>query len=448
MSKEQKKSVSIRRAGMILPLAVVIILVLAFIGIGLIQLGRNARLQAIKDTLKVSARCAADAGVEHAVRYMIDQWDSATNKNAWVNTDWYDAAAWTDPAIPATSVGYSFGTVNMGGTYGDGNFQYKIYKGTRAKGYQIVSTGTAGGVIKTVHAAVVLRSAYFGIGAKENIYVSPNTKLGTIPASDDFIIQTNSVAGNAITLKPNITVPGDVVCGPGGDPDVSINLAKNSVIQGQDRAAEDYIDFPTVYPPTDLPAANWSDLKISSNNYRITKSIKLSSISTTDTLYIGDPSAVNKGNITVYVTGTTNLNTHSKLIVNKGYSLTLYLGGNMSTASNAEIFYDYYANGTSNHPPDTDVSGVVETAKAISIKGTASCKTIHFQPNGDFYGTIYAPDASIEMWPNGDFYGAVIGGTSIDIKPGGAFMYIPSLVNSSDVEVLYMGVKHGSWWEE
>ena len=97
---------------------------------------------------------------------------------------------------------------------------------------------------------------------------------------------------------------------------------------------------------------------------------------------------------------------------------------------------------------------IIDAASRISIKGTVApdgtplCEEINFQPRGDFYGTIYAPDAEINMQPNGDFYGAIVGGHSINMQPGGSYYFIPSLLDTHDIEILYMGIKHGSWWEE
>ena len=104
-------------------------------------------------------------------------------------------------------------------------------------------------------------------------------------------------------------------------------------------------------------------------------------------------------------------------------------------------------------PPITDAE-IIKAAESISIKGTVTsdgtplCTNIELKPDNNFYGTIYAPDASMQLEPGGDFYGAIVGAGTIELKPGGTFMFIPSLVDLLDVEVLYMGIKKGSWWEE
>ena len=281
--KDKRGKIKNSRGGMVLVLAVIIVLILALIGIGLLQLGKNARLQGVKDVLKISARSAADAGIEKAVRVMIDSWNTATNKTTWLSS-------WNDPNAATPNLS---GSVSLGGTFGNATATYGIYKGTQSKGYRITSTGTAGGVTRTVHAAVVLRSVFFGVGAKEAVRIEPGMTVGTVPDNDIFIIQTNSILPGAVTLKSGLTIPGDAVVGPGGDPDIAINSGSNVVIEGEAKASEDYIYFPPVYRPTGLPVGTLTKV---GSNYYIYGNIQINGgITTNDTLYIGDPCAVNKG---------------------------------------------------------------------------------------------------------------------------------------------------------
>ena len=127
--------------------------------------------------------------------------------------------------------------------------------------------------------------------------------------------------------------------------------------------------------------------------------------------------------------------------------MTLYLGGSMDVKPGADIVY-----GDGSHTTDAEI---IEAASSISIKGTVApdgtplCTDIHFRPHGGFYGSIYAPDACpLCIETHSDFYGAIVGSNDITIKPGGTFMFIPSLTNMGDEETLYVGLKQGSWWEE
>ncbi len=427
-----------------LALALVIVLVLAIVGAGMIRLGLNARLQSIKDVQQISARSAADAGIEHAMRYMINSWISS-NKGSWLAA-WEDATNWTDPAVPATAVGYSSPEIQLGSdTYGNAKFQYKIYKSTRLKGYQIVSTGKAGGLLRTVHAAAVLKSSFFGVGAKEDIYLAPNVIVDSIPADEKVVVQTNETSNSIITIKPGVTVPGDVVCGPGGNPDTAID--NKGTIEGQEMAAEEEIEFPPVLVPDKFAGMSYGiNMTIAGPNAYITGDTKLNGLNIGSGVFKNVTTIYIQGDVDIFVDGATTLDSpDSKIIVTDNSKMDLYLGGDLSASPKCIISYGGEL--------VTD-AGKIEAASSITIKGTATadgtplCDKIHFQPNGNFYGTIYAPDAAIEMWPNGDFYGAVVGGESVEIKPGGSYYYIPDLVNTQDIEVLYMGIKYGSWWEQ
>jgi hypothetical protein len=441
--KTIKKWKNSRNCGSMLALAMVIVLVLAIVGAGMITLGLNARLQSIKDVKQISARSAADAGIEHAMRYMIDSWISS-NKGSWLAT-WEDATNWTDPAVPATAIGYSSPEIQLGNdTYGNAKLQYQIYKSTRPKGYQIVSTGTAGGLTRTVHAAAVLKSSYFGVGAKEDIYLAPNVIVDTIPADETVVVQTNDTTNGIITIKPGVTVPGDAVCGPGGDPSTAI--FNQGTIEGQKRAAEEKIEFPPVFVPDKFSSiAYGANMTIAEPNAYISGDTKLNGFVIGSGAFKNVTTVYIQGNVDIFVDGLTTLDKNgTKIIVKDGSSLDLYLGGDLYASPKCTISYGGEV--------ITD-AGIIEAASSISIKGTAAsdgtplCNDLHFQPNGNFYGTVYAPDASIEMWPNGNLYGAVVGGLSVQVKPGGSYYYIPSLVNNPDLETLYMGIKYGSWWE-
>lgn len=449
----KKIKINGRKSGSMLAFALVIVLVLAIVGVGLLRLGLNARLQAIKDVLQISARSAADAGIEHAVRYMIDAWNSSTSKGTWLAA-WEDITDWIDPAVPATAPGPGFDSptvIALGSDiYGNAQFEYTIYKSTRLKGYQIVSSGTARSTTRTVHAAAVLKSAYIGVGAKEEIYLAPNVALATIPAGETMVVQTNGTAEDVINVKPGVTVPGDVVCGPGGDPDEAIK--NQGTITGQEMAAEEEIEFPPVYVPEKFAGMPYATIgagitidALDPTIAYIITDVKLDGFKFDSGVFAGVTTVIIQGDIDIFVDGDTYFIPDSNFVVADDSTLDLYLGGNLWAQPNSSIIYGGEVS--------TD-DGIIEAASSISIKGTSTadgialCDEIHFQPDGDFYGTIYAPDASIELWPNGDFYGAVIGGYSVEIKPGGSFYYIPELVDTDDVEILYMGVKYGSWWEE
>lgn len=442
---DKRKEIRNSRRGMTLVLAVVIVLVLTLIGTGLLQLGRNARLQAVRDVLQISARSAADAGIEHAVRYMISGWSDTADKLAWV-ASWDDPTVWTDPATPATGLGYPFGPVSLDGTYGDASFTYDIYKGEKTTGYQIISTGIAGGRARIVHAAVVLRSAFFGIGAKDNITIDNNAGLGTIPEDGDFLLMTLSTGkppSEGIMLRNGVIVPGNITVGYGGDPEEGIVEKKDVIIEGEADAADDVITFDSVTAPS-LPPGTWEEDLSDPNIVTISSDGEFANLllgatgDTHTTLYI-------VGDVTIYVSGQVILGASAELIVTLGSSLTLYLGDSLEAKNGSSITHEIIPDPLilPDHESEVEIA-----ALSISIKGTETCDSIILKNSGDFYGSIYAPDAYVEIRNSGDFYGALIGGGQLKLYNSGNFIFVTALYELGDVEVLYMGIKKGSWWEE
>ena len=420
-----------------LVMALVLVLVLAFIGLGLTQLGRNARTQAARSISVISAREAADAGIEHAVRFMIDSWDATTtNKTAWL-------ASWNDPS--SETAGVEFGPVSLSDTFGGATFKYTINKGTLAEGYQITSTGTAAGKTRTVHATVMLRSLFIGIGVKEKIEISP-VDVYVVPSDADITIQTNSIAAGAVEVKPDVTIPGDLVCGPDGDPDVVIEISSNVVIKGEIKAAEEELIFPPVYIPAELSALPFGTPTIDAADSTVAHiygDMKLDELQFGIAPLVGVLTLYIHGDVSVFVDGITKLAPTTRIVVTKGSSLILYLGGDMQVKPGSDILY-------SDITPVTEAE-IVEAADSISIRGTVAsdgtplCFNVEFRPDHDFYGNIYAPDAALVLEPGGDYCGSVAS-RSIELKPTGTFVYVPSL--ASNIVPLSMCVKKGSWWEE
>ena len=131
------------------------------------------------------------------------------------------------------------------------------------------------------------------------------------------------------------------------------------------------------------------------------------------------------------------------MIVTEGSSLILYLGGDILVMPGSKILY-------SDTLPVTDAE-IIEAASSICIRGavasdgTPLCFDVDFRPDLNFYGTMYAPDASLVLEPGGNFCGS-IAAKDIILKPQGIFTYIPSLANN--IVPLSMCVKKGSWWEQ
>ncbi|MDO8336410.1 MAG: hypothetical protein Q7T74_06555, partial [Candidatus Saccharibacteria bacterium] len=305
------------KRGSVLVLAVIMVVILLIIGLALITLGQNARLQAIHSQLIVEARTAGDAGLTHAIKAMRTK---LANEYIWNNSILPAQTNFVLPVSPSTSGAPAA-------------FTYTV-TGNQLTGWDIASTGTASGTQRTVHCKLIVGSLLVGIGVKEDITVKSGVQFATSPDSNVPIkIQTNSINVGKIGLYPNTIIPGDVVCGPGGNPDDVIDNKPNVTITGDAYAAEAPLQFTPVTVPPELialPKASYtfsSDPNISGDkHYGDVKITGTQNITGSKTRIFVD------GNITL-----SNGATPAELIIKPGASLELYLNGYMETKNSGGL---------------------------------------------------------------------------------------------------------------
>lgn len=425
MTKRQSKK---NKRGVALLLVIGMVVFLFLIGLGLLGLGSSARMQAVRATTQISAFTAADAGLTQAVRLMKE-------KLAEENPDWDELPSMTDVYLPGSYASFSF----------------SVTREPASSSFQIISIGKSGTAEKRVRCKLLVQSLLFGIGVMQSINLKVGATLGTIPPGDDFMLRTNSSSSSEglIVINNNVVVPGDVVVGPGGDPESIIVLKSGSVIEGQTYVAAEEIVFPQVFPPDDLIDFGITPIEASkttktvgrvgsgedyeSGKYR---SIDLKSASgdKQGILRIVDP------NVVLHITGNIDISNWSKLIIAKGASLKLYLDGNLDAKKGSAITNDNVTHGS------TDEDKIAEAAKALKIYGTDSCTSIILYNSSDFYGAIYARNADLLIRNDGDLYGAFVGESVTMMNSSGFYYYVPALANISiDDETAYL---KEYWWEE
>lgn len=400
-----KIKITRNRRGSILPFAVVVVILLFIMGLALTRLGLNARMASARTTAEISARAAADAGFEQAIRLM----NLRLADKPW---DGSPILPVTDVELPNSDASFSY-NVSDEGTY-----------------YQITSTGKSGTAEKMVYGRLMLSSLLFGIGVKEVIDVKVGATFSAPPDSD-FAIRTNSIEDNAIVLKSGVTIPGDVICGPGGETDDVVNIKSTTVILGDSYAASDEIDFPPVYLPDDLKDETLTSYSyqaanpiVGSMNPADPLSIKL------DRIYIpqGGVQEIH-GHCEVYVMGTTILGQSAELIITEGSSLVLYMGGDMEAKN---------SNGIENL--NFGLPG------ALMIYGLDTCEHIDLKAKGDvFFGYVYAPEADLDIYAKNELAGAFVG-KSFNLKNSANFTFIPPPDSGETNDPASYLLLH--WWEE
>jgi Tfp pilus assembly protein PilX len=388
--------------GSVLVLAVTTFVVLSIIGLVLIRLGASARLQAARTVADISARAAADAGLTQAVRLMNKK---LAEEPIWDNTTLPSA---TDEPLHNSDASLSIDI-----------------KGNQDTGFLITSTGKSGVAERKVYNRLDITSLWFGIGVKQNVIIRSKTTFSTIPEGSDFIVWTNSVGDDSIKLYPNTYIPGDIIVGPGGDPDTVIDTKASSVIGGDTFAAEEEIEFPDVTVPDllykgALPAPDPLDpnlIKLRNTDSGIYDNIDLGQ---------GKKLHVVDGEVVIYVTDYIRLHNSAELRILDNAtepSVKLYLGGNMQ-ADNGSIIL------TENH---------TEKGTRLKIFGTDTCTSIILMNSGDLSAAIYAPYADLEIKNSGTTYGSFTG-NNLEMKNSGTFIYDTRLADVviDDVEVYMM----------
>lgn len=395
------------RNGSILVLAVIMVVVLLIIGLALITLGSNARIQAIHSQLVIDAKTAADAGMTKAVKLM-------RNK---LETQQY---AWNNSTLPAEA------NIVVAGTDPVAKYTFTI-AGNFANGWDIACTGTIGNFQRTVHRKVKVKSAWFGIGVEQGITIKSNVNFGSYPDSNiPLKIQTNSTGDDSIKLFPNLTIPGDVVVGPGGDAAAVIDTKSTTTILGNSYAAEEPIHFSIKNVPTELTTLGITPFPTGDAN--VTGDIHFKG-----NALIKSGNKINvTGNSRIFIeSGTLTLQNSSELLVKSGANLQLYLDGNLVSANSGYI---------SNENAD---------ARNLMLFGTINCTSIILKAKSNSFFTIDAPNANLQIFNDGTFYGALIGKSLDEIKNSGSFYFDTRLLDLlTGLTPVTLETVQGSWWEE
>jgi Tfp pilus assembly protein PilX len=372
----RKKRNRSKIGGFALGLVMCVLILLLVVGAGVIRLGMYGRAIAVRDSSQIMARSAADAGLTQAL-YSLNQM--------------LDAKTWNDNSLPSA---IDAPLMNSPATY-----SYTVTKTTAADSnddfYSVTCTGKYGLARRTVRSTLELRGIFeYAIYTLGDLTLKSGTTITAynIDADDPPLqIGTNSTDAGAITAKTGVTIDGDIVVGPGGDPDVIINNTTEAAITGETYPSLTEHKTPTVTVPQYLV-----DM-VSSGT--IGTSTTLSSAAKYDSINLGgstgyDPNKVDKvnvdSNVEIYVTGDLKLGNSDEVIIQPDASLTIYLGGNLYVDNSGAI------------------NNLTKDPSKLKIFGLDTCANMDFKNGGTFYGAIYAPDADIHLFNSFELYGAVV----------------------------------------
>jgi len=378
------------RNGSALVLVMAVLVIMLVIGVGLLSLGQNSRMQAVRASSDVSARSAADAGLTKGLFEM--------NKKLNVKP-------WSDSNLPYV--------VNETLPNCNATFSYRAT--TNAKNvYNIESIGNSGQVQKTVDSSLKLKGlfeyAIFTNGTLTFMNGITVDMYNAGAADPALQIGTNSTLAGAITAKTGVTINGDVVVGVGGNPNTIINSKLEATITGNTYPAIEQYKMSSITAPAWLQALPSKGTLSGSST--ITTSAKYDSINLNSSQIV-----TNNGPVTLYVTGNITLDNSAQIQIvdkttNPDASLTIYLGGNL-VSQNGGI-----------------INNLAKDTQKLKIYGLDTCQSFNFKAGSIFYGAIYAPKANVQLNAWVEYYGACVANSfTQNVKAN--FHYDASLRNAS-----------------
>ena len=338
-------------------MAVVAAVFLFIIGIGLLSLGFSRRLYSIRSNHQLAARCAADYGLTKAVYAM----------NLWLKAPSSPLPAESSVPISGSDATYSYTVKNNMGTY------------------SVQAYGRSGYITKFVLCDLRLKGLFeYAILTKNSLDIGSCSSVGcdNCPDDDQLKIGTTNNPNAEIILKPNSVIDGDILLGQDGNP---------SVVIGPGATYHDIYavatDFDLVMPavPDDF-ASSASNLVIPSHN---PPPITAPGKYVCEKIDLKNGGTLNiNADVELWVKGDITLGNDANIVVAPNKKLTIYLSGTLDGLNGSG-----FNNG--GEPNKLTIYGV--PSSGITIKN-----------NGDFCGTIYAPNADVHMYNDTKIYGSVI----------------------------------------
>ena len=378
--------------GAVLSLVTLMVAILMIAGVALLKIGINARITSVYASSEMSARAAADAGLSHALTLMNQKIE-----------DEYIWDADTLPACPDTPL------PNCQATY---SFQIS---GNVDDGYKVISTGKTNLTEKTVISTLKLKGLFdYAIFADDTMEFKMGTTVDVLnkgPGDETLLLATNSIEEEALGLKADVTVDGDVICGPDGDPDVVIACKLDANITGDTYSLPQEWDFPQIIVPEPLASApskgtlNGGEVITDDGKYDTINVLGANNTITID------------GDVILYILGDVSIgNTCTieivDIITKPDAALTLFLGGNYFQKNDA-----HFINRT-------------KDPSRLKIYGLEGCTEITFLTDSVLYASIYAPYAEMLLHNSVEITGSVVVSDYIQ-NVAADFHYDPSLTNVS-----------------
>lgn len=422
-----------RKSGFTMTLAVFMVILLLLTGIGVLSLGQNARIFAIRNVEEVAAQTAADAGIAKALwamnRKLVVGWGGGLPREDDVELPNFDGTF----SYVVRKGGNLIAEI-LSGIVPEGDNRLVDYIKSTSPGqadYVVRAIGKSGQAERKIYGTLELRgSGDCVIVVKDSIILKSGTLVDGINTDDPTIedvhveMGTISTSLDKIVLNNGVIVDGDVQVGMDGDVSTVIKDLGATVDSTYPMLEEP--DFPVVIAPL-LPdmgkiTAHGETVQIGPADSGRYPSIDLKRAALPAILEITN------GEVVLHITGNINMGQDCEIMIKKGASLTLYMDGDIRADESA---------GFNNE-------GV---PAAFKLWGNPTdSQQLQLNAKSEYFGQIYAPNAAIIVMAKSDLYGAFTA-NSFEMKSGGNLFYDAAL---RDVDPDDEGVRFilGRWREQ
>jgi len=387
----KKVHTSSKNRGSALVLIIVAMVILMVTGIGLLAVGYNSRLLAIKDNAALASHAAADAGVFEAVCELNNK--LATKEAAFMAAD-------NNSTLPSMTIQTPLGPDS-------GNQKYAYRVSDTWPNYTISSTGASNGVERKISAKTTVSGPFDPAILVANQLTMNNNDIVGAAQGTEVTVGTLSSSAGAISAGNGSVINGNVFCPPDASPESVISAPVGSGFSKFQ--AEEQMTMAPVF----MPAFGTTPLDVT---YSANTTLSNPSYDFNNLTLANNVTLTISGNVTLRIAKDLSMGNNGGIsVVGANSKLTIYIGGNIGPGTNS-----------------FELTNSTGSAAAVKIYGTKTSlppQVFNFKNSSTLVAAIYAPFADVTFMNNPNITGSIIC-NNLTLKNNMVFTYDDSIRDS------------------
>jgi len=365
------------RRGVASIVLVIVLVVAGFAVVGMVLGGARDQDLSVARVNSLQAFYAAEAGVNLAVREVIDNTDYDGDGEIGSIQSTAATESALHGAVLAVSKNVSGSDITLTSLGVDQNARHSF-----STGFEVTTSSGSGPAIVgvSVNADIDLS----GSSRIDALDSSSSTYSPWSDSSDYAHVQTNSTGSNTVDLNGSSRIHGDVYVGTGGNPVDVIDFSGSSTITGTQDVLSEALSLPSITTPSGLPASAGDYVSASNGSSTISAgTYHYDGFKTR-----GSHSVSISGDVVIYCDGLFEMTGSTSITLNTGATLVVY-------ADN----FDFSGSTTMNMPGAPNPSLVT-----LLQYGTTAFET---KGSSKVAATVIAPNAKVDMAGSTRIFGAV-----------------------------------------